>query len=74
MKTLYTNISDHIGQVKIEEAQAEIDRMNKQDPNRNWRADDSEFLYCYDETDEDVHNPATLSPGYVWITCTKEQN
>ena len=67
--TLYTTVTNHNGQVKEEDAQSEIDRLNKQNSKLKWRKDNSDFLFCEDETDECVSNPLVLMPGYVWITC-----
>ena len=72
MKTLYTEVSNNIGQVSIEDAQKEIERLNKQS-NKKWRVDTSTYMFVWDETDDDVCNPCELSEGYVWITCEKEQ-
>jgi len=75
MKTLYCSSSENIGQVKIENAESEIFRLNN-DPfvvnseyPKTWRADFSDFLYCWDETDIEVSNPTKLLSGYCWITC-----
>lgn len=75
--TLYTTMSNNIGQVKKENAQKEIERLNKQDNTKSWRIDESTFMFVEDETDEYVHNPCEKIEGYVWITCepmsTREQ-
>lgn len=68
-ETLYTIMCNNIGQVRIENAQKEIDRLNKQENTNSWRMDNSEFMFVEDETDDDVHNPCELIEGYVWITC-----
>lgn len=67
--TLYTEISNNIGAVRIEQADAEIERIIKQTGNPNWHKDFHEFMYCWDETDPDVYNPCPLSEGYCWVTC-----
>lgn len=75
--TLYTTMSNNIGQVKKENAQKEIERLNKQHNTKSWRIDESTFMFVEDETDEHVHNPCEKIEGYVWITCepmsTREQ-
>jgi hypothetical protein len=71
--TLYCSISDNIGQVRIENADAEVERMNLQFPNEVWRKDFSEFMYCWDETEDDVANPCKLNDGYCWVTCAPEK-
>lgn len=68
-KILYTTMSNNIGQVKIENAQKEIDRLNKQKNTDSWRTDDSPFIFVKDETDDDVNNPCERIEGFVWITC-----
>ncbi len=70
--TLYTTMSNNIGQVRIENAQFQIDRLHKQDGG-NWRIDTSEFMFVKDETDDNVHNPCELREGYVWITCEPKE-
>jgi antitoxin component YwqK of YwqJK toxin-antitoxin module len=68
LRTLKTRNTNNIGQVKIEDAESEITRLNSQD-DKNWRMDDSEFMFVTDETDNNVSNPCKLLDGYVWITC-----
>jgi len=67
--TLYTTMSNNIGQFKKENAQEEIERLNKQGNTKSWRIDESDFMFVEDETDEHVHNPCERIEGYVWITC-----
>lgn len=67
--TLYTTMSNNIGQVKKENAQKEIERLNKQENTNSWRIDESDFMFVEDETDDNVHNPCERREGYVWITC-----
>lgn len=71
--TLYTTMSNNIGQVKKEQAQKEIERLNKQENTKSWRTDESDFMYVEDETDDEVHNPCALMKGYVWITCESDK-
>lgn len=68
-ETLYTTIYNNIGQVRIENAQKEIERLNRQYNTNSWRTDNSPFMFVEDETDDDVHNPCELIEGYVWVTC-----
>lgn len=68
-ETLYTTMCNNIGQVRIENAQKEIERLNRQYNTNSWRTDGSPFMFVEDETDDDVHNPCELIEGYVWVTC-----
>lgn len=68
-ETLYTTMCNNIGQVRIENAQKEIERLNRQYNTNSWRTDNSPFMFVEDETDDDVHNPCELIEGYVWVTC-----
>ncbi len=65
-KTIVRSVCDNIGQVKKDQAEAEIARLNAKG-NKKWKADNSHFLFCPDETDERCNNPCKLSEGYVWI-------
>lgn len=56
----------HIGQVRVENAQQEIRRLNAQ-TSKKWKADFSDYLFCEDETDEHIHNPCRRDKGYCWI-------
>lgn len=69
--TLYTEMSNNIGQVREEQAQEEINRLTKQD-GKKWRKDYSDFMFVEDETDDEMNNPCERNEGYVWITCEKE--
>lgn len=73
-ETLYTTIYNNIGQVRIENAQKEIERLNRQYNINSWRTDNSPFMFVEDETDDDVHNPCELIEGYVWVTCEPSEN
>jgi hypothetical protein len=66
MKRLEISVCDNIGQVKLESADAEIERLNR-DNNGIWIKDFSSEMFCYDETDYNVSNPTPLSSGYCWI-------
>jgi hypothetical protein len=66
--TLFTTMSNNIGQVSIENAQSEIDRLTKQ-TGRQWRSDNSPYLYVVDEIEDSLLNPCPLSEGSVWIVC-----
>ena len=68
--TLYTTMSDNIGQMKEEDAQTHIDRMNEQDKTNMWRRDYSDQMIVEDEVDEDMNNPCIRQEGYVFVTCT----
>lgn len=68
-ETLHTTMCNNIGQVRIENAQKEIERLNRQYNTNSWRTDNSPFMFVEDETDDDVHNPCELIEGYVWVTC-----
>lgn len=72
-ETLYTTMCNNIGQVRIENAQKEIERLNRQYNTNSWRTDDSPFMFVEDETDDDVHNPCELIEGYVWVTCEPKE-
>ena len=74
MKTrkLYCHLSENIGQVKIEEADKEIQRLNAGNENVVWRKDFSEYMEVLDESDPDIQNPCKLSEGYCWVTCVPE--
>jgi len=64
--TIYRLSHQHVGQMRAESAPKEIERLERQ-TGRKWRTDKSPFLYCEDETDENVHNPCELSEGFVWV-------
>lgn len=68
MKNACLNVAmcDHIGQVRIHEAQGEIDRLESQFPNSKWKMDFTPFLYEYDSTEAGPHE-TELSEGYCWI-------
>lgn len=55
---------NHIGQVKKEEAQKEVDRMNKLQKGNNWRIDTSDILFEIDDFD---YPEKELEEGYVWV-------
>jgi hypothetical protein len=63
---LEISVHDNIGQVKLESADAEIERLNRNN-NGIWIKDFSLEMFCYDETDYNVSNPTPLSSGYCWI-------
>ena len=69
MATLFTTMTNNIGQIKIEDSDNEIKRLEKSFPNTKWRKDFSEFIYVVDESDEDVNNPCELKDGYCWVVC-----
>lgn len=78
-KIIHCECHEHIGQVSIENALKEINRLNRQEaertnpnPNIVWRMDFSEYLYCTDETDENVDNPCQLNDGYCWIVSVPQ--
>lgn len=71
-KTLFCFMHENIGQVRKEDAQQEIERLNNMEGQSGWRTDESEFIFVTDETDENVSNPTELSPGFVWITNAGE--
>lgn len=78
-KIVFCEVNEHIGQASIEEALKEINRMNKQETEKEqvnpltvWRMDFSEYLYCTDETDENVFNPCKLKEGYCWIVSVPQ--
>lgn len=66
MNILTISVSDHIGQVLIEDSNQEIKRLESQFPDSSWEVNFSKWLYEYDST-EDGHNPTELSEGYCWV-------
>jgi len=71
-KTLRCLVSENIGQMNKKFAPDHILRMNKQ-TGLDWRVDFSEYMYCSDETDDDVSNPCRLmDDNYCWVTCVPE--
>lgn len=64
MATLHTLVSKNVGQVKVEDAKKEIDRLEKQ-TKKKWRMDFSEFMEEADDTE--FPYPVELSRGYCWI-------
>lgn len=69
---LFCLMCENIGQVRKEDAQSEIERLNIMEGKGNWRMNESEFMFVIDETDENVSNPTELRPGFVWITNAGE--
>jgi len=63
MKTIFREMTDHVGQVREGEAQAEIERLNNQGK-KTWGKDYSPYL-----ADDDESNPeaSKLLDGYCWI-------
>lgn len=76
MKTLIALMSENVGQVHIDDAQSEVDRMNRQQKTDEWHIDNSDFLFCPDETDHRVFNPCPLDKenDYVWITKSNQHS
>ena len=70
MKTLIAYCTDNIGQMREENADAEVERMNRQTKSNEWYKDFSDQMYCPDETDEDVFNPCERKEGYCFVTCS----
>jgi hypothetical protein len=66
MNTFYCEMIETIGQMDTTSAKVHIQRMQEQ-TGLKWRMDFSEYLFCVDETDEDVHNPAELGEGNCWV-------
>lgn len=71
--TIRVTMSNNIGQVRESKAQSEINRLNKQENTTEWKKSYADFLYCIDETDDNVNNPCKRSTGYVWIVRTKNK-
>ena len=78
-KMLISEVYQNIGQISIENALKEINRLNHQEADRKninpdivWRIDFSEYIFYTDETDEYVHNPCKLDEGYCWVTCVPQ--
>lgn len=65
-ETLYIDSINNMGQIKVDKADAEIERRFKQDGTK-WVKDFTPFMYVTDETDEDMQNPCELSDGYCWL-------
>jgi len=70
--TFYCEMSDNIGQVHIDRADEEIQRMQKQ-TGLIWREDFSKFIYVVDETDEDVNNPCELINNHCWVVTDNKE-
>ena len=64
--TIISLMENNIGQVSEKNANAEIERLNKQG-NGVWRKDYSDYLECPDETDDEVLNPCPRQEGNCWI-------
>ena len=61
--TIFRKVSDHIGQMLIAHAEAEIARLEKENPPTKWRKDFSVYL-----EDDDFYNGAVkLKDGYCWV-------
>jgi len=67
--TIYRTMSNHIGQMKRNESQDEIDRLNKE-TSKKWKRDFSYFL-----EDDDVENPfpSKLAQGNCWVVVDEDE-
>jgi len=63
MTTIFRFVQDHIGQVKVEDANKEIQRLEKE-TKKKWKMDFSEYLT---DDDEDFPHPMELSRGHCWV-------
>ena len=75
-KILIALMHECIGQIHFSEAESEIKRLNEQDNTNEWYSDSSDFLFCPDETDDEVLNPCPLDKenDYVWITKSNQHS
>lgn len=69
--TIERSMCEHIGQMRVENAPLEVERMNNQDPDGEWRMDFHEELYCWDECDEDMCNPLHRGEGRCFVVRGK---
>ena len=63
MALLTTTVSRNMGQVKVEDANKEITRLEKE-TKKKWRMDFSQLMK---EVDGEIPYPVELSRGYCWI-------
>jgi len=66
MKTLITEMSHNIGQIREEFADEEVKRMIKQ-TGKNWSKSYEDQMFVIDESDDDVINPCIRKEGHCFV-------